>query len=313
MGRRLGTVVCWGWLVGSRYSDFHLLAPAGGCIGRTAFRLRSPAPTCEPSSGVAVKHVRPLNRTVSWIFKRTHVGDRGAAAYRSDCGQRAAFKFTTFQPLRGVEMSRWKTVGIFVIVSVLLAPVSHAMAAVVTINETIDIEGYVSNASIFETIPTATIASGDSVDMTVNFANNKALKMGDGSETFRAWLDGVGNGSMFTIANVQVTFLGFQGTGGASSTLNKASESNGAAHIGPQFSNFLSTGQSIQFTGYHVTYNVTSLQVDPNTYANIWFIQSGNDLQVVDSTVPEPTTLAIWGTLGGLGMIATRRRRKQAA
>jgi choice-of-anchor C domain-containing protein len=28
--------------------------------------------------------------------------------------------------------------------------------------------------------------------------------------------------------------------------------------------------------------------------------------------VPEPTTLAIWGTLGGLGLIAARRRRKLA-
>ncbi len=31
------------------------------------------------------------------------------------------------------------------------------------------------------------------------------------------------------------------------------------------------------------------------------------------AAVPEPTTLAIWGTLGGLGLIAVRRRRKQAA
>jgi len=33
----------------------------------------------------------------------------------------------------------------------------------------------------------------------------------------------------------------------------------------------------------------------------------------LDTSVPEPTTLAIWSTLGGLGLIAARRRRKQAA
>lgn len=31
------------------------------------------------------------------------------------------------------------------------------------------------------------------------------------------------------------------------------------------------------------------------------------------SAVPEPTTLAIWGTLGGLGLIAARRRKRDAS
>jgi MYXO-CTERM domain-containing protein len=34
--------------------------------------------------------------------------------------------------------------------------------------------------------------------------------------------------------------------------------------------------------------------------------------QVQSSSVPEPTTLAIWATLGGLGLIAVRRRRRVA-
>ena len=33
----------------------------------------------------------------------------------------------------------------------------------------------------------------------------------------------------------------------------------------------------------------------------------------VGADVPEPSTLAIWGILGGLGLIAARRRRKRVA
>jgi hypothetical protein len=40
---------------------------------------------------------------------------------------------------------------------------------------------------------------------------------------------------------------------------------------------------------------------------------SSLDISAAPSPVPEPTTLAIWSMFGGLGMIATRRRRKQAA
>ncbi len=37
-----------------------------------------------------------------------------------------------------------------------------------------------------------------------------------------------------------------------------------------------------------------------------------DEITAWDLSVPEPTTLAIWGTLGGLGLIAARRRRKAA-
>jgi hypothetical protein len=38
-----------------------------------------------------------------------------------------------------------------------------------------------------------------------------------------------------------------------------------------------------------------------------------SDTSIVPRVIPEPSTLAIWGVLGGLGLIAVRRRRKQAA
>jgi hypothetical protein len=39
----------------------------------------------------------------------------------------------------------------------------------------------------------------------------------------------------------------------------------------------------------------------------------GNDLTIVSSSVPEPTSLALWSGLGVMGLIAARRRRKQVA
>jgi hypothetical protein len=42
-------------------------------------------------------------------------------------------------------------------------------------------------------------------------------------------------------------------------------------------------------------------------------LANGNVGQVDLAAVPEPTTLAIWGTLGGLGLIAARRRRRRTA
>ena len=121
-------------------------------------------------------------------------------------------------------------------VTVLVAMAGQTRAGLITINETIDIAGYTSDTFIFHTFPSPTqIGIGNSVDMTVNFANNLALQMGDGGEIFRAWLDNVGGSGSFTVQNIQLEFLGFQGTAGTSSTLNSASQSSGTVHLGPTF------------------------------------------------------------------------------
>ena len=41
-------------------------------------------------------------------------------------------------------------------------------------------------------------------------------------------------------------------------------------------------------------------------------LKNGNVGQVNFAAVPEPTTLAIWGAFGGLGLVAVRRRRRAA-
>ncbi len=78
-----------------------------------------------------------------------------------------------------------------------------------------------------------------------------------------------------------------------------------------------------QWLTYHPNAIVTGMGVDVGSGWNgefsgaVDFIAVNNlffDFQVApSSSVPEPTTIAIWGMFGGLGLIATQRRRRQSA
>ena len=67
---------------------------------------------------------------------------------------------------------------------------------------------------------------------------------------------------------------------------------------------------AITFDADHIWVNWISLGFNANTVVSL-------DINSVPNSdpgsIPEPSTLAIWGILGGLGMIAARRRRKRVA
>ncbi len=73
----------------------------------------------------------------------------------------------------------------------------------------------------------------------------------------------------------------------------------------------------LSYTGVSV---LSASEMGGNSY--MWFIGRGTDyeslaidnvlLTTPDAAVPEPTTLAIWGMFGGLGLVAARRRRRAA-
>jgi hypothetical protein len=77
------------------------------------------------------------------------------------------------------------------------------------------------------------------------------------------------------------------------------------------YPNALVTGMGVDAgSGWNGVFSgaVDFITVDRTGTANDLFF----DFQVADAAVPEPGTLAIWGTFGGLGLIAARRRRRGA-
>jgi hypothetical protein len=187
-----------------------------------------------------------------------------------------------------------------------------AEAALVTFSDVIDVSGCpngVGSCFVSKPIPQQTLAVGDTVDYTVTFANQKALRVYDddgGAEWLWAWLFAGDNNSTFTITNASVTLLGLDGTLG--SPLFLASHTNGMAHIGPAYyQDYVATGSSIAFSGYRVQYGISAITVSPHSYAADAFYVSADRVEVTDA-VPEPGTLLLVGS--GLSALALRRRRK---
>jgi hypothetical protein len=196
---------------------------------------------------------------------------------------------------------------------ILLASAEIGQAATISFSTVVNIASCPNSGpgqcSLITSMPTQTIAVGDFVDFTVNFAAGQRLVMFDdngGTETFFGWLDAVGASSTFTISGASITPLNLLGT--LTAPLAVATQSSGTAHIGPGISaDFIATGSSISFTGYHVQFTVTALAVNPNTYSANFLVVGADRLQVVaDAAVPEPASLLLAGS--GLAVLVMRRR-----
>ncbi|SFE27316.1 PEP-CTERM sorting domain-containing protein [Nitrosomonas sp. Nm166] len=181
-----------------------------------------------------------------------------------------------------------KQILISVVAGLSLLFATQASSSAVIINTTYDLIREGLNATEPFNNGTATIANGDHVELNVSFANNASLTMGDGNEVFRGWLSAGDNDSSFTINNATIEFTGFSGTGGASSLYHLGTQSHGLAHLGPQLIDFLTTDQSVTFTGYKVTYDVQSIAKSPHDYGELWFFASGRNLSI--SPIPEPSS-----------------------
>ncbi len=190
------------------------------------------------------------------------------------------------------------------------ACVIFADAALVTINETIDISGFSTTPSFvsqtFSLSSPVTIASGDQVDMTVNFDPMQRLRIDDSgfADRLYGWLNGAAAAN-FTISNADITLHGFSGSPGTSNTFSLASQSAGTAHIGPSFTNFLNSGEYVEFSGYTVTYDVDSIAPSPKEFDSIWLV--GNQASL--AAVPEPHQYMMFGSFCLLGLIGRYGRQ----
>jgi hypothetical protein len=205
-----------------------------------------------------------------------------------------------------------------------LAVALPAAAAQVTINHVVDLGGVaVQNAGfgdyiskIYDIPPSVTIASGDAVDMTIRFASGQTVQMSDLGAGHGSWLNAwmaqdntidPPNSSIFTIANAYVDWL--DAGGNIIRHVHVGSDSTHAAHIGVEASNFLNTGESLLFSGYHAYFEVTSLTNNPSHYSGPWLYMGADQVQI--TAVPEASTYAMM--LAGLGLVgAMTRRRIQA-
>ncbi len=197
-------------------------------------------------------------------------------------------------------------------------------AAPVIINHIVDLSGVaVQNSGsgdfvskIYDFPPSVLIGSGDAVDMTINFASGQTVQMSDlgqgNGNLMTAWLsqdstvDPV-NTSNFSITNAYVDWL--DAGGNVIRSVYVGSDSTGESHIGVEAPNFLNSGESLLFSGYHAYFEVVSLQNDPSHYSGPWLYMRADQLQI--TAVPEASTYAMM--LAGLGLVGTVARRRKHA
>lgn len=208
----------------------------------------------------------------------------------------------------------------------LVGTVSGVQAATVTVNQTIDIEALDLNSfgppSYTALASPVTLSTGDTVDMTVNFANNKAIRLdrtASGGGGFTFWLRdrSPGPSNSFTIGDVTINLFGLNTNGSWVNGANLGSESDGSDHIGwlaNASENGLSVGQFLEFSGFNITYDILSSTAGTATYKNIQTSSWGGGASVVAasnvSAVPLPASLPMM--VFALGAIALYRRRRTA-
>jgi len=186
-----------------------------------------------------------------------------------------------------------------------LAAVCVAQANPINIGVTLDL-----GAPFTPFTTPVSIANGDHVVNTVDFLGNETLTLNSASQMV-SYLFANDNNSSFTINNIQLSFLGFSGTGGASSSYLFGTQSSGQAALSPSFSFFLTGGQSATFSGFQVSYDVQSIAVSPETYyASYLNVSNGVVGSGGGSSVPDSASSLFLLGLGLSGLTCFRGRRK---
>ena len=204
-------------------------------------------------------------------------------------------------------------VGSIVIAAVMFCAIPGSVqAATIQFSASLDLSTCGTLILCDQPMATQTIANGDVVDYTVNFANSQQLTLFDddgGSESFRFWFFAGDNNSSFTISNISVQLL--DQVGALNAPLTSALQSQGSAHLGPAFNgDFVATGSSVSFTGYRVQFSVDSIAVSPHDYSRVVFGASV-DRSTITAVASEPGSLLLLG-MGVASLAAGGRFRRTA-
>jgi hypothetical protein len=197
-----------------------------------------------------------------------------------------------------------------------------AGAETVQVNVSADLTDYFAGSNWISVVtPLADpvlVHQGDHVDLRVSFLPGQALQLtgiGKGSSRFTGWLLQDNqlsplNSSIFAIDNFSYSLTGLQGR--LSGSFGAGPQTGGSSTLGPSFRGLLAAGDQVSFTGYQVSFDVTSLQNQSSYYSAAWSYFSAPGLDIVQVPVPETNTAALLGAgllLMSLAALRTRAER----
>lgn len=191
---------------------------------------------------------------------------------------------------------------------------SFSSAAIVNIHQTIDLTTLDLDATFVQETYKAplSLAVGDTLKLTYDFAGNRTLKMYNPISIIGAVWAGDGE-----CTNYQATgTLNFVSPRGPAQSATET-ERSGCVHFGVAFDawRFASVPGPIEFSGLNVSLTVD--EYDNRTsrdYTGLWFYLLADRFEIgreVPAEVPEPASLPLLGF--GLAALATSRKRRPHA